>query len=358
MCCQVCLINLFSLLRKEQIQIELAEELLLFAIGTAVSCSKQMLHMLCPSRRDVRSKRKKKAKKWRSEWEKKLSKWGRCFDKLRFWYYHLWYVYIYLFVILVWSNYPTPSTWWLVGKRWKMSRAVQSKWWTMVKFRCSVRLKTKGVSSKQRCLSRDQWGGTLTSGHVETEIKVPTYFGCICLSFPEMALLVNSQQIPQILYSNPFFVLFYAVNFSLARRCMSLKAVICPSNPIPRWDVCLIFAEIGFVCIFWCHRGRNTFSLNWQRSESSWMRPKSGIRMMSTPLQMRKGGEGVTRCQDQMSLVGREYKDIAKVTAGVATEGFGIFWRERHQKTFAGRCISNQSETGAKGGRNKYHRHP
>jgi len=39
-------------------------------------------------------------------------------------------------------------------------------------------------------------GGTLTSVHVETEIKVPTYFGCICLSFPEMALLVNSQQIP------------------------------------------------------------------------------------------------------------------------------------------------------------------
>ena len=179
-----------------------------------------------------------------------------------------------------------------------------------------------------------------------------------------------------------FFVLFYAVNFSLARRCMSLKVVIYPSNPIPRWDVCMIFAEIRFVCIFWCHSRKEHFQLelaeeqlstcihciaichdrNWfepcHRSESSWMRPKSGIRTMSTPLQMRKGGEGVTRCQDQMSLVGREYKDIAKVTAGVATEGFGIFWREQHQKTFAGRCISNQSETGAKGGRNKYHRHP
>ena len=155
MCCQVCLINLFSLLRKEQIQIELAEELLLFAIGTAVSCSKQMLHMLCPFRRDVRLKRK--SEKWRSEWEKKLSKWGRFFDKLRSDTIICdMCIYIYLFVTLVWSNYPTPSTWWLVGKRWKMSRAVQSKWWTMVKFRCSVRLKTKGVSSKQRCLSRDQ----------------------------------------------------------------------------------------------------------------------------------------------------------------------------------------------------------
>ncbi len=121
--------------------------------------------------------------------------------------------------------------------------------------------------------------------------------------------------------------------------------------------VCLIFAEIGSVSdvIYW---GRSTFSLNWQRSswalgyiahqfamsnwcewchrsESSWTRPKSGIRTMSTPLQTRKGA-GVTRCQDQMYLVGREYKDMLNLLQVLLHRGFGIFCRGQHQKTFAG----------------------
>lgn len=179
MCCQVCLINLFSLLRKEQIQIELAEELLLFAIGTAVSCSKQMLHMLCPFRRDVRLKRK--SGKWRSEWEKKLSKWGRFFDKLRLWYYHLWYLYIcciYYFSLNICDigMVQLSNSKHLVACRKAMedeqSRAKQ----VMDDGEVSVQ---RQIEDQRRQLQAEMLvtrsiGGNLTSGHVETEIKVPT----------------------------------------------------------------------------------------------------------------------------------------------------------------------------------------